>query len=242
MNSELLRKVADYIEDDPRRYNQSAWFEVGLSYDIDEILNSLPEEVRERFLVEEQIEAKDHWCKTHACIAGNAAILAGKVKVVLKDRSHWMQPHVDMVLVEDFVENDYTYYAGEEAARCAGALGREVLELTEWQSAILFSGDWRPVILDESNRASATAQALRRLADGALISEVTDWRDFRPKAYLVTRIMERGTAPGDYADYRWRDLYDWQSYELKKLVTEEDWAFYDGLCQYESEYGGEYDE
>src|SRR5215472_5693396 len=77
----LLRKVAAYILEEPKRFNLNFW---GSSIDPKRFDNLAEDDDAEE--AEEALLAAQPPCGTVACIAGNACIVTGKIEPVLDDQ------------------------------------------------------------------------------------------------------------------------------------------------------------
>lgn len=194
MNRELMYKVADKIEKDKALYDQGNWFNAALRYDIEQIEKVLtPEQLAELQSEEGLIldESQYHWCRTTACIAGHTMFLSGKAGYLIRD-TYSPSQRVVVVATEDIYVDEPTMHwnartipKGHHVADFAAPIARRELDMPAWQAKRLFDGDWKP------REGMTVPEALRALADGAKLSEVTSRDRFAHLDWYTMLYMER---------------------------------------------------
>lgn len=185
-NADLLRKIADVIERNPDRYYQGSWESFyGETEDGTTVLDGLyhrtPDEAVE-FVTE--MAAPEATCGTTFCIAGWAVALTA-TKAEHREASR-------RCVYEDSYGKHFDYGAHDVRLRDVVAervgvygaswadLGRHLLGLDRSEVS-LFDGEWRPATWGSSDSheltAKQVAEALRALADGASLTEIS-YRDY----------------------------------------------------------------
>lgn len=169
-NAELLRRIADVIEKDVGVYDQSVWGEGD-----DEIVVDDPDVIAE---ASEKLIEKS--CGTAHCIAGHAAVLSGYKPVVFK----CLIPATGMrgpVMAIEINWEELTPPAEQKGEWTSDSthpfsIGRDLLGLSFSEAEVLFDEFWCPAGTDDRDEFNGTlvAEALRGLAAGASIYEVTD--------------------------------------------------------------------
>lgn len=166
-NRDLLLTVADIIDADPARYDQSVWLDNADNFADDAGTVDVD-------------HPSIHACETRACIAGHALLAATPLYVV---------DSIVRDMVDDAVSRYRRYYGDDATDRparvaidMAGVLERltttyyrrgiagsaaDLLGLTDGEAGRLFDGEWRPL------RDLDVPAALRALADGADVADVT---------------------------------------------------------------------
>lgn len=180
-NGRLFHKLADALLEHPETYDQGTW---GFTRYLDP--GSHVTELNEFDADELAPFNKD--CKTHACIAGHAAVLAGwepRMETYYYGHSGVSGVQLDFGNVsKGKVRNAPVWDAAQVA-----------LGLTELEAEVLFDTGWRPKF--------KVWTAMRKLGDGACLADVTVFTDVDPLIAEIS-VNERLLTNLEYEQYATR--------------------------------------
>lgn len=191
-NAALLREIADVIDTKPGRYNQSRWegwytndgCDFVADWDLIGWGSTAPVEQGVAHVLE--VTDPNAGCGSTFCIAGWAIALSATPDELKRAAQACVYEDVNGAEFVDYTNHDIALCAivGERLGLHAihSVVAGALLGLTLHERS-LFDGEWQPAGTDEDdpyNDPHLVAAALRRLADGASLGDVT----FDPDGYF----------------------------------------------------------